>query len=395
MLQNGTLFLHASHENMGDLLMLACALEEVVRRTAITPIIPSGYNSQSIQCLPRGLYQQINYNDQSIITRGSMKIAHGTHRNAASQHIIAAQKLRTKTSIPRIARINKALDICGFAFGDQWGASNAMKHLKEYRRLTNKGVEIIKLPASFGPFEDSGTRDVAREALSMCSLIFARDRESLKHLQSIVPDTSKLAYCPDYSLAIPGGNNDARLRHEKLVIIPNFRMIDKQGFHDPTINYTEMIRGVIEYAISELRLTVSVVLHDHGADLRYASEAGLIKDARINVVLMHDPISLKAFISTATAVFSSRYHGAANAMSQGVPCIGTSWSHKYEHLFHEYNQDELLISRSCSDPLTQIKTLLRNIMDGKAGLPDTNAISRIKEEVGKMWDLVSSKLAEN
>lgn len=172
-------------------------------------------------------------------------------------------------------------------------------------------------------------------------------------------------------------------------------MIDKQGFHDPTLSYTEIIRGVIEYALSELQLTVSVVLHDHGADLQYASEAGLINDDRISVVLMHDPISLKAFISTATAVFSSRYHGAANAMSQGVPCIGTSWSHKYKHLFREYNQSELLIPRSCSDPLAQIRTLLRSIMDGKAGQPDANAIGRIKVEVGKMWDLVSSTLAKS
>ena len=62
---------------------------------------------------------------------------------------------------------------------------------------------------------------------------------------------------------------------------------------------------------------------------------------------------LKALISTAYLCVTSRFHGVASALNSCVPCLATSWSHKYEELFRDYGMTDCVLDLNDMDAITQ------------------------------------------
>jgi colanic acid/amylovoran biosynthesis protein len=104
--------------------------------------------------------------------------------------------------------------------------------------------------------------------------------------------------------------------------------------------------------------------------------------------------SAKAFIGGASLVISSRYHGLVNALSQCVPAIGTSWSHKYPQLFAEYGCDDALWA--VDDP-ESAAARLATWLDGPSIDRRRDALrapaASLKDAARQMWSAVAARLA--
>lgn len=284
--------------------------------------------------------------------------------------------------------VNVVLDGSGFAFGDQWGANYAERRLgAKIIKWKEQGKKIILLPQAFGPFSEPALREVANKILFHSDLVFAREQQSYEYLKG-TSKTNNFRLAPDFTNLVKGRvPADFDADKHRVAIVPNYKMIDKNdGKSEAYFNFLLMsVRTV-----SDSGLNPYFLIHEGKGDLEIAEKVNAALDNPLAIITNEDPVMVKGIIASAYFIICSRFHGIVSALSQGVPCIATSWSHKYEMLLREYDYEEGLIKEL--DNNQQTAEIIRRLAD-----PAVNgAISRKlllfskiqKERSLKMWKTV-------
>ena len=154
-----------------------------------------------------------------------------------------------------------------------------------------------------------------------------------------------------------------------------------------------MLVSAIEY-YQELGLQPFILNHGGVGDMALIESIIGRLSNEVPVIVEPDALKVKALICGSVAVLSSRYHGCVSALSAGIPCIGTSWSHKYELLYEQYKVAELLIKSSYT--IRDLKNLIDLALSKETGLNDhINAqAQRLKTESHAMWQHVGKIIDE-
>lgn len=239
--------------------------------------------------------------------------------------------------------VDVLLDASGFSYTDQWGAGYAQKMADKLSRLKAEGKKIILLPQAFGPFENIQVKAAFERILASSDLIFARDRVSFDYVQQFEASADKLSLAPDFTNLLSGRVPDSFTpQAEGVCIIPNVRMLDKT---EPQIRdkYLTFIENCIQ-CLLDLKLDPFIMVHQTGKDYEIALNLQSKFDDRLTVIAESDPLAIKGIIGQCFLVISSRFHGIVSSLSQGVPCLATGWSHKYQMLFEDYRCPQLLIN---------------------------------------------------
>lgn len=247
-------------------------------------------------------------------------------------------------------QIEAVVDCSGYAYGDGWGIERVRRRVAHYRRVRRAGGRIIMLPQAYGPFRDPEKRTACRQLFSLCDTVCARDAASLEHLRELGPRTEIVGPFPDITHGLEGiPPREPSVWANRVCIVPNARMLDRTA-DGVAGRYVDLLH----LAVSSVRgRGLEPVLLLHEANDRPLAERIAARSPSDVPIIEDEARVTKGMIGASYAVIGSRYHALVGALSQAVPVLATSWSHKYDQLLDEYGCADSLLPSDAPDTVAR------------------------------------------
>jgi polysaccharide pyruvyl transferase WcaK-like protein len=366
--------------NKGAELMFYAVLEEIERRYPEATVIYNGFGVG---------YKKL---DSPFKIKGYTRLSLGTKPWGVQKRL--GLPYGYLTGFHPVKGIDMIIDISGFKLGDQWKRDNRYLRALEkyYIGMKGYGTQVFLLPQALGPFLTPNGRKTVEILDKYVDFIFPRERESYQYLVDGGIKKSKVLTFPDFTNIVKGefpvGYEDFK---GKVCIIPNEKMIahDDSGSE----RYISFIYRVITVLKSK-GMDVFLLNHEDKGDRKVCKKINKLFNNELKVIEGLNAKEIKGIIGSSYFTFSSRYHGVANALSQGIPCIATSWSHKYKLLFEDYGLENKIMDTNST--LAEIETFLSDYisiqgnetMRGEIGKKKDELIEKTKE----MWKIVWNEM---
>jgi polysaccharide pyruvyl transferase WcaK-like protein len=342
-------------------------------------------NEESYRFRSDSLYPILQYGPDSLLFAARL-VDQSVSRLLEPNH-----QARQALGLARPNEIDAVLDASGFAFSDQWGAT-AARRLVTKMKLRRSDKPLVLMPQAFGPFEYAKTGRWTRRLFDTADLIFARDDASYNACLGLVEDKGKLFKAPDFTLTVkPLSDCHMTLPSQFTAIVPNRRMIDKR---EGQMNYLPLLHNVYQ-RLEQLDLNPLFVIHDSKEDLTVLADLKRI-GLRFRTLTSGDPRVLKWILGKATFVVASRFHALVSSLSQGIPCIGLGWSHKYPQLFHDFECSQFMLENlDHNRHLNEMLEVLANDDQRSAlALQLTKRSHALKVDVEQMWKKIEELLSQ-
>jgi len=323
--------------NKGAELMLLAILQEVGGRLpdARFVMVPRK-NSPFQQRAKLGIYQKI-----------SCPSSNGLDACRIFGRLLP-ERARSDFGLVREEEIDLVLDASGYTYGDCFKPDNIVNATAQFRRMRKNGAKVVLLPQAIGPFEKERHRNCFRRLVDNVDLIFPRDDLSLSYVVEVSGKKDSIIQAPDFTnLLKPKIEKKTAEYRDKICLIPNNKMLSKTS-REEKAKYIPFIVKCIEY-LQENGEDVFFLIHEGVSDMRLAENICAGLNQKPPIVKVADALLIKSIIGSSKGVISSRFHGLVSALSQGIPALATSWSHKYRMLFKDYGFEEGVMSVNPDD----------------------------------------------
>lgn len=326
----------AGFVNKGAELMLYAILERMKKEFPNAKFcISSNLGAQRYEKLIElGFYQKIHFWRQGL--------------NIAYFANFIPKKFRDVYGLVIDKEIDIVLDASGFSYSDQWGKESCLELSQSAKRWKRNGTKVILLPQAMGPFKSKLNIKSIKNIVNCVDLVFARELISFDHLIKTADNIENIKIAPDFTNLIDGIiPDDFNANENRFCIIPNFRMIDKTS-KEVSKAYLPFLIKCVKYLMNKKQKPF-ILVHEGENDLRLANQISNAVDGKLNIVKEIHPLKIKGILGTCEGIIGSRFHGLVSGLSQGVPTLGTGWSHKYQMLFTDYGFDNGLLDLKSSD----------------------------------------------
>ena len=284
--------------------------------------------------------------------------------------------------------VDLVLDAAGFQFSDQWNYSDErLKTLNNYfKALKENNSKIVLLSQALGPFDTKSGKNSVKIINKYVDIIIAREKVSYKYVIGAGAEKSKVWQYPDFTLLVEGILPEKYdFVKGKICIVPNKKMVTHTGAG--SIEYLNFLKKVI-LEFKSLGKDIFLLNHEGEGDLNICKQINAQFEDDISIVSGLNAKEVKGVIGASFMTVSSRFHGIASALSQGVPCLATSWNHKYQMLFEDYNQFDNIINVEDLWNVTQLKihetfknhTEISSILNSKK--------KELSVEIQSMWEKI-------
>ena len=363
--------------NKGAYLMLLACLEGLKQLPQPTELVLSpGPNLPYPERARLGAWQKLSYR------RGGLDLTPLIGKLPS-----AVQRLFNRYGMVSERQVDLILEASGFAYGDQWPLRFLQNTAKEVVRFAKAGKPFVFMPQAFGPFKTEDSKAAMRDIIHNARLIFVRDPVSLQHLQSCVPNLpDSVVLTPDFTVGLTARPNDEipAMPGAYAALIPNNKVVSKFNHADAEKMRADYIAAFAAAAnkLAAQGMQCVLVNHEGKEDAQLCEE--IAAKAPCTIVQIEDPLAVKAFIGKAELAISSRFHGAVNALSQGVPCIATSWSHKYHAMMSDFGMGDYCVAEMSEQNLLHA---LQQLLDNKDTLASEvkQKAAALKQQNAAMW----------
>lgn len=289
--------------------------------------------------------------------------------------------------------IDLVLDASGYAYGDPWGARKAEHRLGEViTGWKRQGKKVVMLPQAFGPFQDPALRATMKHIIDHADHVYARDSISFGALQEITGERKNLTMSVDFSCLVQArAFEGVDQLSETIGLIPNHKMYE-MGKGLSKDRYFDFFVAIAREIQARGR-KVSLILHEGQKDLALCKEIMERLSEPALLVERSDPREIKAAIGRCAGVVTSRFHGFASSLFQGVPAFSTSWSHKYEEFAASFGYPEFVIKDADgADVARRLLAVLEGDDAAETRRKITAAATEQKEACRRMWTEVGQLL---
>lgn len=363
--------------NKGAYLMLLASLEGLKGiAQPVELVLSPGPNLPYVERARLGAWQKLSFR------RGGLDLTPMIGKLPA-----AVQRLFHRYGMVSEQQVDLVLEASGFAYGEQWPLRFLQNTAKEVIRFAKAGKPFVFMPQAFGPFKTEDSKAAMRDIIQHARLIFVRDPVSLQHLQSCTPDLpDSVVLTPDFTISLSPRANDEIpvISGPYAALIPNNKVVSKFNHAGAEQLRTDYIAAFAAAAhkISAQGIQCVLVNHEGWEDAELCQQ--IAAKSPCQIVQIEDPLAVKAFIGNAELAISSRFHGAVNALSQGVPCIATSWSHKYHAMMSDFGMADYCVADLSEQNLL---ITLQQLLDHKATLVTelNKRAAALKQQNTAMW----------
>ena len=279
------------------------------------------------------------------------------------------------------------LDASGFCFSDQLPMTDLVVRLwdKTLFRQRQQDAKIVFLPQAYGPAEKEGTKKILSIVSKYSDLMMVREHVSKDYLaKSGSVDMKKVLLFPDFTVNVHGV---ILQKHEHLkdgvCIIPNNRMIEKGilSFDE----YAQTMKN-IEECVNRHGRKCFLLCHEEKSDTEIINRLKDVFGDSIETIKGLNALEIKGIISQSYLCVSSRFHGVVSSLNSGVPCLSTSWSHKYSELYKDYGIENCVVDfANKQECIETIDELLGPAKNKEVREKLSSSIPSIREKTLQMW----------